>query len=221
MIAAFFDMDHTLIDGNSGKLFSKYLYKNNMGSIFEVVRALFLHVLYRMNRLDVDGLYDKFTSKLAGGSEAKMAELCERLFRDVVTNLVFPEMRELIEMHRRKEHLLVIISNSTQHIVGPVARHLGMDDFLCTWLEVENGIFTGKVKKPLCYGAGKVYWAGKLADERGVSLKDSYFYTDSITDLDLLKQVKHPVVVNSDSKLRRIAKRRNWPIRYFKNIKPN
>jgi phosphoserine phosphatase len=74
---------------------------------------------------------------------------------------------------------------------------------------------TGQVVPPVCYGTGKVVWAERFAEEHGVDLSASYFYTDSITDLPLLERVAHPVAVNPDPRLRRLAQKRGWPVETF------
>ena len=77
---------------------------------------------------------------------------------------------------------------------------------------VRDGLFTGEAVRPLCYGAGKVHWVRELAERHGVDLASSYFYTDSVTDLPVLEPVGHPRIVNPDVPLRRVARRRGWPI---------
>ncbi len=79
----------------------------------------------------------------------------------------------------------------------------------------------GKVIKPLCYGPGKVYWASKWLEEKKLSMAESYFYTDSFSDLDLLERVRYPVAVNPDRKLKSVALKRHWPVKEFKSVKNN
>jgi putative phosphoserine phosphatase/1-acylglycerol-3-phosphate O-acyltransferase len=80
---------------------------------------------------------------------------------------------------------------------------------------VVNGVFTGRIIEPLCYAAGKVYWAEAYAHEQGVDLDRSFFYTDSISDMPMLQRVGCPVVVNPDYRLRRYARRQGWPVETF------
>jgi putative phosphoserine phosphatase/1-acylglycerol-3-phosphate O-acyltransferase len=77
---------------------------------------------------------------------------------------------------------------------------------------VRDGRFTGEAERPVCYGAGKIYWAERFAAAEGIDLDRSYFYTDSITDLPVLERVGEPRVVNPDLRLRRVAARRGWPL---------
>jgi hypothetical protein len=98
---------------------------------------------------------------------------------------------------------------------GPLAKHLGIDHFLYTRLEVEDGRFTGRVIEPVCFEAGKIHWLEQLVTTQRIDLARSWFYTDSITDLPLLELVGHPVVTNPDPRLYREAARRRWPVRFF------
>ena len=77
---------------------------------------------------------------------------------------------------------------------------------------MRDGRFTGEAVRPVCYGAGKIYWAERFAQRHGIDLERSYFYTDSITDLPVLERVGEPRVVNPDPRLRRAAVRRGWPV---------
>jgi phosphoserine phosphatase len=97
-----------------------------------------------------------------------------------------------------------------------MAEYLGFPgQYVCTYLEAEDGRLTGRIVPPVCYGPGKVVWAERFAAEHRVDLSASYFYTDSITDLPLLEQVGHPVAVNPDPRLRRLARRQGWPVEMF------
>jgi phosphoserine phosphatase len=107
-----------------------------------------------------------------------------------------------------------LISASTQFAVQPVADHLHVD-FLCTQLLDRDDELTGEVVDPPCYGGGKVVWAQRYAAEHGADLRDAYLYTDSYSDRPLLDAVGHPVAVNPDGRLKRLARKRGWPIEMF------
>ena len=113
----------------------------------------------------------------------------------------------------------MILSASIEEIVKPVAEHLELEsqDYLCTHLEVQNNHYTGQLVGPLCYGPGKVYWAKQWASQNNLPFPppDSYFYTDSSSDLPLLELVTHPVPVNPSRKLAKIARAKNWTAERF------
>ncbi|HQI01173.1 MAG TPA: haloacid dehalogenase-like hydrolase, partial [Deltaproteobacteria bacterium] len=97
----------------------------------------------------------------------------------------------------------------------PMAELLEIKDIVCTQVEVRDGILTGKIIKPLCYGEGKRMYAQEWASRNGVELAESYFYTDSYFDIALMKVVGHPVATNPDMRLRRASVSLEWPILEF------
>jgi len=142
--------------------------------------------------------------------------LCDRWFAEDVLTHVTDRGRQRLAEHQAQGHVLGIVSASTQYAVGPLAAHLGIpEQYVSSHLESQDGRLTGRIVPPLCYGEGKVVWAERFSAEHGADLSVSYFYTDSITDLPLLERVGHPVAVNPDPKLQRLAKQRAWPIELF------
>jgi putative phosphoserine phosphatase/1-acylglycerol-3-phosphate O-acyltransferase len=107
---------------------------------------------------------------------------------------------------------VAILSSTTNYLADPLAADLGIEHLLVSRMVVRDGVLTGEVQRPLCYGAGKIHWARLFAAEHGVDLAESYFYTDSVTDVPMLELVGHPQVVNPDPLLRRLARRRGWNI---------
>ncbi|MEO6666586.1 MAG: 1-acylglycerol-3-phosphate O-acyltransferase [Nitrospiria bacterium] len=110
---------------------------------------------------------------------------------------------------------MAIVSSATIYQIAPTARDLDIDDVLCSQYEVEDGVFTGNIIRPLCFGEGKVTAAEGLAAERGLDLAESFFYSDSSDDLELLERVGKPRVLNPNTKLRVIARERDWPVQTF------
>jgi HAD superfamily hydrolase (TIGR01490 family) len=117
-----------------------------------------------------------------------------------------------IDEHRARGHLIALLSSTTNYLADPLAEELGIEHLLVTKLIVVDGCFTGEVERPLCYGAGKLHWARRFALEHDVDLAQSFFYTDSVTDVPMLEIVGHPQIVNPDPILRRVARRRGWSI---------
>jgi HAD superfamily hydrolase (TIGR01490 family) len=142
--------------------------------------------------------------------------LCDRWFAEDVLAHVTERGRQRLAEHQAQGHILGIVSASTQYAVGPLAAHLGIPgQYVSTHVESQDSRLSGRIVPPLCYGEGKVVWAERFAAKHGADLSASYFYTDSVTDLPLLERVGHPVAVNPDPKLRRLAKQRGWPIEIF------
>jgi HAD superfamily hydrolase (TIGR01490 family) len=214
-IIAFFDMDRTILSDSSGLLYMRYLRRRGEVGWPAVLRAYGYAFLYKVGLFDYPAVAAKLASSVSTNSEAEMQAFCQRWFDDMVIKYVVPRAVERIDEHRRQGHLVTIISAATPYVVGPVARHLSIDEYLSTLLEVVDGRLTGKFVEPACYGAGKVYWAQEFADRHAACLSEAYFYSDSHTDLPLLDQVGHPVAVNPDPRLRSTAARRNWPVEQF------
>ena len=128
---------------------------------------------------------------------------------------IYPEAERLVDEHLEKSHVVAIVSGATGFVVRPIAARMGIEHFLYTRLEVERGLFTGRVIEPICFEEGKIYWLQQFIDEMGIDLAKSYFYTDSVTDLPLLDLVGHPIVTNPDPLLYRAAVKRCWPVRFF------
>jgi putative phosphoserine phosphatase/1-acylglycerol-3-phosphate O-acyltransferase len=120
-----------------------------------------------------------------------------------------------LRAHQDMGHTVAIVSSATPYQAEPLARDMGIEDVLCTRLEVRDGVFTGEVLHPTCWGEGKAEAARALADRHDLDLEESWFYTDSHEDLPLLEAVGRPRPLNPNSRLAQIAKERQWPVRRF------
>jgi HAD superfamily hydrolase (TIGR01490 family) len=211
-VCAFFDLDRTVVACNTGRLFLNDLRRRGELSILRAVRALGWLVKYHFSLIDGERMAGKVLASMRGRSEHEFAALCKRLVEADVVPRLLPAAIRKIEQHRAAGHLTAILSTSPTYIAGPVAELLGMDDVVSTRLEVEGGLFTGRVVGPTCFGHGKVHWAEDLGSRRSLDLDKSWFYTDSYTDLPMLERVGNRVIVNPDPRLRRAARRRGWVV---------
>jgi HAD superfamily hydrolase (TIGR01490 family) len=214
-VGAFFDMDKTLICENSGSLYMKYRYERGEISGWELLKGLGAYLQYKAGVLDIGQWTRGMMVQFRGEQEADLEKQAEAWFEERVAGTIYPEAARIVAEHRAAGHVVAIVSGSTRFVVQPLAQRLGIDHFLYTRLEVEQGRFTGRVVEPLCFEEGKIYWLQQFIEEQGVDLAKSFFYTDSITDLPLLDLVAHPVVTNPDPFLDREAVRRRWPVRVF------
>ena len=210
-IAAFFDIDGTLLSVNSAPLYARHLRRHGRARRRDLLRTAFYLLQYRLNLLDIDRAMERASGMIAGQRESDVAAFCAEWYRDVVRAYLVPEICSMVERHRAAGHVLALLSSSTNYLAEPLARDLGIEHLLVTRLEVVDGIFSGRAVRPVCYGAGKVHWARNFAEEQGIDLGASFFYTDSVTDLPVLEIVGHPRVVNPDRLLRRTARKRGWP----------
>ena len=212
IIAAFFDIDGTVLAKNSGPLYLKFLVQEGRLGKMDLLRGLWWFAQYRVGRLNWEKMSQKTVSQLEGDSEEEMINDCQRWYEAMVRRHVRPEMVEAINKHKKQGQRVALLTSATIYLARPLGEDIGVDDYLCNRLVVKDGKFTGKMVEPACYGDGKVILAEKYAAENNISIQESYFYTDSITDLPVLLKVGNPIIVNPDPLLRREAKRRNWPV---------
>jgi putative phosphoserine phosphatase/1-acylglycerol-3-phosphate O-acyltransferase len=212
---AFFDLDRTLIGGYSIIALAREtaLHGARQGEVAQAARLL--RDLLR-HRVDGSGgnyhrVARRLAKALAGVSEATLAELGERAYRNHIARTLYREAITLIESHRAAGRRLVIISAASRYQVEPVARVLGIDEICCTRLEVQGGHFTGQVIAPLCHGEGKLLAARRVARQQRTTLDNCWFYSDSSDDLPLLRRVGRPVAVNPSERLSAQARARGWP----------
>jgi HAD superfamily hydrolase (TIGR01490 family) len=211
-VAAFFDIDHTLIAGDSALLFVRHLLRRGDLGYGDLVPPLYYNLLYRLNLLDIYAVFQRYQSWVRGQAHTAMQELCLEWYLLHVRPRIYPEMAARVAEHRRDGHLVALLSSATTYVAEPLARELEIEHLLVNRLIVDGGLLTGDAVLPLCWGPGKAHWARQFAADHGVDLARSYFYSDSITDLPVLELVGHPRPVNPDRLLRRAARRRGWPI---------
>lgn len=210
--AAFFDLDRTLLRVNSGPLYVRWRVRQGRMGVTDMARASWWAFLYSFGILDVEGVSRQVMRMLRGVDEATFrAECAEWVAREVLAEVTDAAHRE-VERRRSEGFVCALLTTSSPYIAEPVAAHVGVEHVLSSRMSVRDGLFTGEVEQPLCYGAGKVEHARRWAREHGVSVGDSVFYTDSISDLPMLEQVKEPRVINPDPLLLREARRRGWTI---------
>lgn len=216
MTTVFFDLDDTLLRGNSANLFIKYMLKRGELGWWDLVKGAYYTARYKLNVIDIDEVTRGFVRRYAGTPEQSLVDQCDHWFEEMVRPAFYQDALELVESHRAQGHRLVLLTAATVYACRPVARHLRFDHYLGTKLAVAGGKLTGAIEAPLCFGTGKVLRASALLRELGgVPLAECIFYTDSITDLPMLEAVGNPRVVNPDPLLAREAKRRGWPVRRF------
>jgi HAD superfamily hydrolase (TIGR01490 family) len=215
-VGAFFDVDKTIISENSGTLYLRALYDRGQIDWLTMIRNLASYLQYKLNLLDMERWMQTTMRDLKGRSERALSRESNQWFREYVLPKVYREAEELTSRHAQQGHVVALVSGATKFVIRPLAQHLGVKHIMHTHLEVNDGRFTGRVLQPICFGEGKIYWVQQLIEREGIDLAKSYFYSDSITDLPLLELVGHPQVVNPDPLLYREARRRRWPIRFFR-----
>lgn len=215
--AAFFDLDRTLISGASAFPFGIEAWRQGLATNQDIARWAVAAMSFKLLG-DKGDSTETVKGDFLGGVEGASVEALEGVGMAVMPKLVArvrPEARNLIEMHHQRGRETWIVSASPHEIVEPLARSLGMTGAIGTRGKVVAGHYTGQLDGPFVYGPGKAEAIDKLRSDRGYELELSYAYSDSISDLPMMEMVGHPVAVNPDSELERVAHERGWPIVIF------
>lgn len=216
-IGALFDFDGTIISGYSATAMLQEKFKRREMGAEEVLATLNVLAQYSTGNMGFSGLMLGAAKFMKGISEDSYYEFGEELYEKHIARKVYPEARQLIKAHLAKGHTVAIVSSATIYQIEPTARDLDIEYVCCSRFEVEKGEFTGGVQRPLCFGEGKVLAAEKLAAQVGLDLDQSFFYSDSDDDIELLERVGRPRVLNPNAGLERIAKERDWPVENFES----
>jgi HAD superfamily hydrolase (TIGR01490 family) len=219
-VGAFFDIDHTVLEVNSGTKWVGYQWKNDRMRLVELLRALWWTVEYRFGLLDFEAMAARVVAQYRDLEVAPFEHEVAQWYRDEIEATICVEAREHIEEHRQAGHVLVLLTSATRFLSRPLSRALRIEHVLCTEVGEHGGRFTGQHLHPACYGPGKVLRAEAFAAAHGIDLQQSYFYSDSYSDLPMLERVGQPRVVNPDPRLRRVAQRRGWPTRTWRAAPP-
>ncbi len=214
-IGALFDFDGTIIAGFSATALLQEKLKQRQMSVEEVIETANVITQYSLGGIGFSGLMLAGAKFMKGVSEESFTQFGEELYEKHIARKIYPETRALIRAHQAKGHTVAIISSATVYQIAPTARDLDIEHVLCSQYEVVQGEFTGNIVRPLCFGEGKVIAAESLAANHGVELGQSFFYTDSDDDLELLERVGKQRVLNPNTKLKAIAKKRDWPVEAF------
>lgn len=213
MALAIFDLDNTLIAGDSDHSWGEFLVNKKLVDAVEYRRQNDLfYQAYKDSTLDIH-TYQRFAlSPLARFTATELAELHQEFMATCIEPLMLVKAQTLLQQHRNNGDYLLIITATNSFITHPIAKHLGVDHILATDPEVVDGCYTGEILGTPCFQEGKVIRLNEWLATTGHSLDGSYFYSDSINDLPLLELVTHPVAVDPDERLRQIAEGRNWPV---------
>ncbi|MFM7686035.1 MAG: HAD family hydrolase [Actinomycetota bacterium] len=215
--AAFFDLDRTLISGSSAFVLGVAAWRGKLVPTSQFARDAFDALAFRLAGASDDtsmGVRDRILGAVRG---VRVDDLVA-LNTDIVPKLlerVRPESLRLVEQHRDAGRATYIVSASPVELVQPLARALGMTDGIGTVGEVTDGRYTGELAGPFCYGDGKVEVLRELARWEGFDLDHCWAYSDSASDLPMLRAVGHPVAVNPDARLERVAGELGWPVVTF------
>ena len=215
--AAFFDLDKTIIAKSSTLAFGRPFFHGGLIGRRAVLRASYAQLVYLVAGADeeqMDRMRDYLAALSAGWEVQQVREIVKEALHDVVDPLIYDEAASLIEEHKAKGRHVVIVSSSGEEVVGPIGEMLGADRVVATRMVVADGRYTGAIAF-YAYGANKAAAVRELAEAEGYDLSQCYAYSDSATDVPLLEAVGHPVAVNPDRALRKLALQRGWAVLRF------
>src|SRR5678815_3691858 len=213
--AAFYDLEGTLVSTNLVHTLSFYA-RRQQGLVASFKKSaatvLSLPVFAVTDQYSRKVFNDLYFKRYKGQSEDRLRFLADESFETVLQPAVFPGAYELLNKTRSLGLRQVVVTGALDVSVKPLMEHLGITEYVSIRLEFVIGIATGRLLPPVMAAATKASWIRVFAEREGLSLSDSYAYTDSMSDLPMLSVVGHPAAINPDMRLRQTALHHDWPI---------
>ena len=213
MSLAIFDLDNTLLSIDSDHAWGEFLVEQ--GAVdpvaYREANERFL-ADYNAGTLDMAAFLEMALKPLAENTPEQLAAWHQQFMASKIEPHILPKAEELLARHRTKGDTLLIITATNRFITGPIAERLGVDDLIAVEPEMVNGRYTGRVDGVPSYREGKVIRLQAWLEAQDITMDGAWFYSDSHNDLPLLEKVDHPVAVDPDDTLRKVAEERNWRI---------
>lgn len=210
---ALFDLDHTLLDGDSDVSWAQFLIEEGVLDADEYhAKNEWFFERYKDGTLDIHQFLDFQLAPLARHDRAQLDAWHSQFMQRKIRPIIHAGAAELIARH--SDALLALVTATNRFITAPIAAELGIPNLIATDIEERDGAFTGKPRGTPSFREGKITRVKDWLGARGTTLADyeSWFYSDSLNDLPLLELVDHPVAVDPDATLRAKAAERRWPI---------
>ena len=217
---AFFDLDKTLIEGSSAIHFGRAAYRQGLMTRTQLMRDLWANVQYRLKG-STDAGTDALRARILDAIAGTRVRDLERLGHEVLAGVlprVYPEVLKEAYEHQDAGRKIFIVTAASHEMAEMMAYVLRFDGGIGTRSEVKDGVYTGRPEGPFTYREGKAEAIRQRAAEEGIDLAESFAYSDSESDLPMLRVVGHAVVVNPDMELERIARQEAWRIMRFDKL---
>jgi len=213
MALALFDLDNTLLSGDSDYLWGCFLAEQGLvdRDYYEQENQRFYDE-YKDGSLDIFEFLAFSLKPLADNEPAVLADLQQQFLEQKIRPIMSPASFQLIDKHKKANDTLAVITATNSFVTGPIVQAFGIENLLATEPEKINNRYTGKVDGTPCFQEGKVERLESWMREHNQNLQDSWFYSDSHNDIPLLKQVDHPVAVDPDEQLHQLATNLGWPV---------
>ena len=213
MTLAIFDLDNTLLNGDSDHAWGEFIADLGVVDATEYrAKNDAFYDDYCRGELDIYA-YQRFVlGVLAGKSMDELSRWHAQFMRDKIAGMILPKAEALVAQHRAQGHTLMIITATNAFITAPIAKHFGIDILIATDPEMRDGFYTGDISGTPCYREGKVERLNAWLNNNNETLHGSFFYSDSHNDLPLLQKVDKPVAVDPDDKLKAFAEQHGWQV---------
>jgi HAD superfamily hydrolase (TIGR01490 family) len=218
--AAFFDLDKTLMEGSSAIHFGRAAYAAGLISKRQLLKDVWANVQFRLKGSTdetTQALWDRILDSIAGTRVVDLARLAPQILAGVLPRL-YPQMLATAWGHQDAGRPVYIVTAASQELSELLATVVGFDGGIGVRSEIRDGVYTGRPDGPFTYREGKAEAIRQVAAAEGLDLGESYAYSDSESDLPMLRAVGHPVVVNPDAELRRVAREEGWEIVQFDKL---
>jgi HAD superfamily hydrolase (TIGR01490 family) len=207
---AIFDLDNTLIAGDSDQAWGQFLFERNaVDNDYQENNNLF-YQQYHQGTLDIHQYLEFCLSTLAQHPLEQLQLWRSEFIDSIIVPLILPKAVQLIDKHRQAGDILLIITATNSFVTAPIAQLLGIENLIAVEPEIQDNAYTGKVSGIPSFGKGKVERLNQWLIDKPFNLDGSYFYSDSINDLPLLQLVAKPIVVNADKALTTYALEHKW-----------
>ncbi len=213
MALALFDLDNTLLAGDSDYLWGSYLCELGVvdATVYEQENQRFYDE-YRRGELDINEFLAFSLRPLAENSIDDLRSWRSQFIEQKIRPIISKQAIALVEKHRQSGDTLLIITATNAFVTQPIAEIFGISTLIASEPELHQGRYTGKVAGIPSYAEGKVHRLNDWLQKNNLNLEHSWFYSDSHNDIPLLEKVTHPVAVDPDTALRQHAEQKHWPI---------
>jgi HAD superfamily hydrolase (TIGR01490 family) len=219
--AAFFDLDKTLMEGSSAIHFGRAAYRQGLVNRRQLVKDAWANIRFRLRGStdeETDVLRERILDAIAGHRVVDLARLSPEVLSGILPR-VYPQMLEVAWRHQDEGRRIYIVTAASQELADMLARVLLFDRGIGFRSERRDGYYTGKPDGPFTYREGKAQAIRELAQREGYDLSECWAYSDSESDLPMLRCVGHPVAVNPDAELLRIAREQGWQVMTFDRLR--
>jgi len=211
-IVSIFDVDNTLVQGLTGRMFVDYLCKSRLWHVRTRLKVMCFRGLYHIRMISKEDMVRFGSTWYAGMTVDEVKRIAHQCFEQNVAPSVYQEGWDAIQLHQSEKHVVILASASTQFIIEPLAVRLGINDFIGTRTCVDGDILINDIEGPLCFKHGKRELLMDYLKLMDVDWDNSYAYSDSLDDKSLLEMVGNPRVINPNRKFANFAETAGWMI---------